>query len=178
VDASLRLRFAVDGYGVVGETPGSFTGRDAWLRTGKIRFNTVEPKHFKYGQLRTEGSGTMSGPAASRHHSKAGVHNGRTAARRSGSRRPGPPNGASSHFDLTGDAVLTSYQVLALPAGPTESAHHAAGADFRSEKNRHGIRRFGAPGRAKKILDTLEAYEANGDELTFRCRAWELTRFG
>jgi hypothetical protein len=167
-DSSLRLRFTVDNYGLVGEVPGSFTGRDAWLRTAKIRFNTVEPKHFKYAQYRSEGAGTVTVSAQSDTTPLAQVytaHSGEDSLRFQ--LTPGPAEWVQLTFDLTENAVLTSYQVLALPAGPRNRLITLPVQIFDRERSRHGIT-ISSPGRAKSILDTLEAYESNGDELTLQ----------
>lgn len=168
-DAQLRLRFSVDNYGVVGEVPGSFTSRDAWLRTAKMRFNTVEPKHFKYGQIRSEGdSGTIAVSAQSDTTALEQVFTTDTSgASQRFQLTPGPCEWCQLTFDLTGDAVLTSYQILALPAGPRNRLITLPVQIFDQERNRHGMS-ISSPGRAKKILDALEAYESNGDELTLQ----------
>lgn len=167
-DDQLRIRFSVDNYGVVGEVPGSFTGRDAWLRTAKMRFNTVEPKHFKYGQIRSYGSGTITVSAESDTTALDEVYSTDAAAlsQRFGL-TPGPAEWIQLTFDLGTNAVMTSYQVLALPAGPRNRLITLPVQIFDRERNRHGIT-ISSPGRAKSILDALEAYESNGDELTLQ----------
>ena len=168
-DAQLRLRFSVDNYGVIGEVPGSYGARDAWLRTARVRFNTVEPKHFKYGQIRSEGdSGAITVSAASDTTALNEVF--KTDVLGTSQRfqlTPGPCEWCQLTFDFTDQAVLTSYQMLALPAGPRNRLIQLPVQIFDQERNRHGMT-ISSPGRAKKILDTLEAFESNGDELTLQ----------
>jgi hypothetical protein len=178
VDSSLRLRFAVQGYGVVGETTGS-GARDAWLRTGRIRFNTVEGKHFKYARVRTEGTGTVTVFATSDTQPEKQVF---TFDASDESQRfaliAGPAEWVQLTFHIaSGDATITSYHVQALPAGARSRLITLPVQIFDRERNRHGIT-ISSPGRAKTILDALEAYEQNGDELTLQvpCLGIDATR--
>jgi hypothetical protein len=165
VTAAGLLAFAVTGSGVFRETT-TYEGRDAWLRTGRLRFNTVEPKQFKYGRVRTEDTGTLTVEAAT---NRAELREVFTTPTERDSERFSLPNGAGEWvqltFSLTGTGKLTSYQVLALPAQPRQRLFQIPVQLFDSEKNRHG-RIIGYPGRAKVILDALEVIESSGDEVT------------
>lgn len=50
--ASARLAFYVAGTGICLEQIGAGSGREAWLRTSRIRYDTTEPKLFKLGRVR------------------------------------------------------------------------------------------------------------------------------
>jgi hypothetical protein len=169
VDASLRLRFAVAAYGVVGEVPGSFTGRDAWLRTSRVRFGTVDPKHFKYAQVRAEGAGSYTVAAIADAFPTANVY---AANYTDHSERftvmPQPCEWVQLTFDLTGAGKITSYQLLGLPASSRQRLISLPVQIFDHEHNRNN-QRIGYAGRAKILLDTLEALETNGDEVTLQC---------
>lgn len=179
VDPLLRLRFAVQGYGVVGET-NTYSGRDAYLRTGRIRFDTLEPKHMKFGQVRSEGSGQITVYAASDTQptmAQVFSFDGSDPSQRF-NLVPGPCEWVQLEFHIaSGDATITSYQVQALPAGNRQILITLPVQIFDKETNRHGIQ-INQRGRAKKILDALEAYEQNGDELTLQvpCLGIDATR--
>jgi hypothetical protein len=168
VDSQGRLAFAVQGYGVVREA-GTYGARPAWLRTARVRYGTVEPKQFKYGRIRSEGSGTIAVSAQTNVADPQVVY---TTASDADSQRftlpAGPAEWVQLTFTLTGAAILASYQVLALPAQTRSRLFSLPVAVFDSEKNRHG-RLIGYPGRAKEALDTLAAIEGAGDEVTVQC---------
>lgn len=50
--ASARLAFYVAGTGFCLEQIGAGSGREAWIRTSRIRYDTTEPKLFKLGRVR------------------------------------------------------------------------------------------------------------------------------
>jgi hypothetical protein len=168
VDSDGRLAFAVQGYGVVREAT-TYGARESWLRTGRLRFGTVEPKNMKYGRVRTEGAGTVSVTAATDTGETRSVY---TAATDTGTQRfaliNGPAEWVQLTFTLTGASKLTSYQVMALPAQPRQRLFALPVAVFDREKNRHQ-RDIGYPGRAKELLGALEAIESSGDEVTVQC---------
>lgn len=169
VDSQGRLRFGVRNYGLVGEVP-TYVGRDAWLRTGKIRYDTVDPKHYKYGQLHTEQAGSLAVSAQSSVAPLKLVYTQTDTT--GGTERFRLIDGAAEWlqltFDLTGTAKMTSYQILSVPASKRQRLIALPCQVFDHEKNRHGTP-VGYTGRAKDILDTLEALEANGDEVTVQC---------
>jgi len=168
VDSDGRLAFAVQGYGVVREAT-TYGARDSWLRTGRLRFGTVEPKNIKYGRVRTEGTGTVSVTAVTSSGETRAAFAASTAA---DSQRFGLINGpvewVQLTFTLTGTGKLTSYQVMALPAQPRTRLFALPVALFDREKNRHQ-RDIGYPGRAKQLMTALEAIESSGDEVTVQC---------
>jgi hypothetical protein len=169
VDADGRLVFAVQGYGIVREAD-TYTGRDAWLRTARIRFTTVEPKQFKYGRVRTEGAGQATVQAhTSLFPDDREVFSTPTDVE---SERFALIGGGAEWIQLTfhleGSGKINSYQVLALPAQPRQRLFGIPVQIFDSEKNRHG-RMVGYPGRAKTLIDELEAIESSGDEVTVQC---------
>ena len=51
---SARIVFAIPGTGLLLEGTGAGTGREAWLRTSRIRWATTEPKLFKLGSIRAD----------------------------------------------------------------------------------------------------------------------------
>jgi hypothetical protein len=164
-----KLAFTVRGYGLVRETD-TYGARDAWLRTSKLRFNTVEPKQFKYGRIRSTGVGTITVSVETDTTVPGEVFTRLTAAdsERFSLQADGGAEWAQLTFDFTEDAVLTSYQVMALPAQPRQRLFSVPVQLFDSEKNRHG-RTIGYPGRSKELLDTLERIESSGDEITVQC---------
>lgn len=49
---SQRLVFGVPGFGLWMEGASAGSGREAWVRTSRVRFSTTEPKLFKLGRVR------------------------------------------------------------------------------------------------------------------------------
>lgn len=168
VTAEGRIVFSLRGYGVVREAT-TYSGRDAWLRTSRLRFNTVEGKQFKYGKVRTEGTGSVTIAAQTNLTPAMDVF---TTATDQDSQRFALLAGAAEWVQLTftvsGTGKLTSYQVLALPAQPRQRLFAIPVQLFDSEKNRHN-NMVGYQGRAKMVLDTLEIIESRGDEVTVQC---------
>lgn len=168
VDSEGRLAFAARNYGLCREA-GTYTGRDAWLRTARIRYDTVDDKHFKYGQVRTEGVGTVAVSAASNSAALRQVYSASLAASAQRFAFGGDPaEWLQLTFDLTGTGSLTSYQVLSVPAATRSRLFSLPVQIFDSERNRHG-QVIGYSGRAKTVLAQLEDIEANGDEVTVQC---------
>lgn len=163
-----KLVFAVEGYGLVTEST-TFTGRTAWLRTGRIRMTTVEQKRFKRGRVRTEDAGTVTVYVTGDTFAEDAVY---AAATDEIPEEFGLPNYGAEwvqlRFELTGEGKLTSYQVLALPAQPRQRLFALPIQLFDSEKNRHG-RPVGYIGRAKELLDYLETLESSGEEIVVQC---------
>jgi hypothetical protein len=169
VDPNGRLRFNIRGYGLVAEGTTYVSTRPAYLRTARVRYDTVDNKHFKYGQLRSEGSGTVSVSAQSEQTAMRLVYSvatGGTSQRFSVLGSTG--EWVQLQFDLTGQGKLTSYQILAVPAAVRSRLFSIPVQVFDHERNRHN-QPIGYPGRAKDILSALESIEANGDEITVQC---------
>lgn len=168
VDADGKLVFAVRNYGIVREA-GTYGARPAWLRTARLRYGTVEPKMFKYGRTRTEGTGTITVQAATNLVDTRQVYVAPSGSDGARFAMPdGPAEWVQLTFGLTESAKLTSYQVLALPAQPRSRLFSIPVAVFDKEKNRHG-RDIGYAGRAKNIMAAMEAIESSGDEVTVQC---------
>lgn len=168
VAADGKLVFAVQGYGLLREGS-TFAGREAWLRTARIRYTTVEQKLFKYGRVRTEDPGQLTVHSTTNVNPEREVYD--TPTDRDTERFTLPGGGAEwvqFRFVLSGTGKLTSYQVLALPAQPRQRLFGLPVQIFDSERNRHE-KLIGYPGRAKAILDAIERIESSGDEVTVQC---------
>lgn len=164
------LTFAIRGYGLVGEGTTYDSTKPAWLRTARVRYDTVDAKHFKYGQVRTEGTGTITVDVSSDAltDSKSVYSAGLDASAQRFSVLGGSAEWAQLTFTLTGSGKLSSYQMLAVPAAVRSRLFAIPVQVFDHERNRHN-QPVGYIGRAKEILAALETIEANGDEVTVQC---------
>jgi hypothetical protein len=168
VDHNGLLAFAVNDYGLNRETA-TYTGRTAWLRTARIRMTTVEPKRYKRGRVRTEGDGLFTVYATTDASVEEQVYAQVASADTEEFDLPSPrAEWLQVRFELEDEAILTSYQVLALPAQPKQRLFSLPVAIFDSEKNRHG-RPVGYPGRAKEVINYLEEIESSGEEVVVQC---------
>jgi hypothetical protein len=167
VDSSGLLRFAVQDYGVIAEES-TYSGRDAWLRTGRIRMTTVEPKRYKRARVRSEGTGTFTVSAETDATAIAQVYDANAGDGEEFDLPNTRAEWVQLTIELTGDTRVTSYQVLALPAQPRQRLFSLPVALYDNEINRHQ-RKVGYPGRAKELMNFLEGVELAGDEVTVQC---------
>jgi hypothetical protein len=166
-----KIVFAIDGFGVCIEGDGPGSGREAWLRTSRMRFSTTEPKLFR--RLRVRGS--MPDP----------THFTITAEGESTSQvvyditglavEPGeiglieePQEWMSLKFGLedSGEGEFRSWQVKALPSGVRQRIITLPLACFDTEKDRND-NVFGRPGYAAERLAALERFDDAADEISF-----------
>jgi hypothetical protein len=164
-----RMVFAVRNYGIVREEL-TYGNRAAWLRTARIRMSTVEPKQFKYARIRTNpGVGSLTVQAETDTTGAQEIYSiDLPDEAERFSLPPGKAEWLALTFTLTDRAVMTSYQVLSLPAQARQRVFSLPVSLFDHEVNRHE-KRIGYPGRSKVLLDALEALEATGDEVTVQC---------
>ena len=166
-----KVVFAIDGFGVCLEGDGPGSGREAWLRTSKIRFSTTEPKLFR--RLRVRGS--MPDPT---HFTVTaeGENISQVVYDITGlSVEPGeiglveePQEWLSLKFTMenSGNGEFRSWQVKALPAGVRQRIITLALACYDTEKDRNDVV-LGRPGYAAERLAALERYDDAADEISF-----------
>lgn len=162
-----QIAFSVPGVGIHLEGVGAGTGREAWLRTSRIRYGTVEPKLFKLGRVRggfANGEITVSGVS-----SLGGTSNvlvGFTTVDPDEFRLP---SDAAEWLQLTFTLIgattkLTSYSVKALPGTRRQRDIQMVLSVADAETSRTGQRvRNLLSSRAR--LNALEAMDAAGDEV-------------
>jgi hypothetical protein len=166
-----KVVFAIDGFGVCLEGDGPGSGREAWLRTSRIRFSTTEPKLFRRLRVRgampnaTHFSVTAEGETTSQVvYDIVGL-----------AVEPGeiglieePQEWLSLKFtiDDSGDGQLRSWQVKALPSGVRQRIITLALACYDTEKDRNDVV-LGRPGFGAERLAALERYDDAADEISF-----------
>lgn len=169
VGSNGKLTFAVRNYGLVVEGSTYASTKPAWLRTARIRYDTVDSKHFKYAQVRSESPGTIAVDVQSDVGSTKRVYAANLGdITQRFTLLDGSAEWAQLTFTFTGQGKLTSYQMLSVPAGTRSRLFALPVQIFDSERNRHE-QPVGYPGRAKDILDALELIESNSDEVTVQC---------
>lgn len=144
-----------------------------WITTGRIRYNTLEPKIFKFISERAKyvGSSTLSISVidATGYTTAVGsktLSNGNTDST--------IPLNVSAEFyqfkftlgrnssDTTTGTTLYGYQIKSLPASPRQRLIQYPLFNFDVETDRYN-NRVGYDGRAYEILSALEALESIGD---------------
>lgn len=162
--------FAVPGVGILieGQSPG--TGREAWLRTSRIRYGTTEPKLFKLGRVRgnfTAGTIRVDG----------GTPNITTALATVGPRPDDAPEfrlptdpteWLQLTFTLSGSStVMNNYAVKALTGTRRQRDIQVVLwlADTVRDKTN---RRHRSTQSARDRLSRLEASDNAGDEVVFQ----------
>jgi hypothetical protein len=163
-----RIVFVVDGYGLILEGVGPGSARTAWLRTSRIRFSTVEPKVFRFGQV----TGTFASPAQIIVYVTAPGLAERTALSWTGGTDPeqfnlidGPRQWAQLRFELVGSTCeLISYSVKALPAASRQRILQYVLLCNDREADRNG-QIVHQTGYARARLLALEALEDAGAEV-------------
>jgi hypothetical protein len=166
-----KIVFAIDNYGVMLEGNGPGSGRDAWLRTSRVRYSTTEPKLFRRLRVR----GALPDP----------THFTITAEGATTSRKvfditgllsePGeiglidePQEWVSLLFEIenSGLGELRSWQMKALPAGVRQRIITLPMNCYDTEQDRNNTE-FGRPGYAAERLATLEQFDDAADEIVF-----------
>lgn len=161
------LVMSIPGTGVLleGISPGS--GREAWLRTSRIRFDTTEPKLFKLGRVRGDmesGEIKITGITPVDSFPLATV--GFTELDPGEFRLPvGLLEWLQLKLELIGDTThLTSYQVKALPGSRRQRHYQFVLSVADSETTKTGQRTRDALS-SRDRLAALEEMNAMGDEV-------------
>lgn len=166
-----RLAFYVAGTGIVLEGVDAGTGREAWLRTSRIRYGTTEPKLFKLGRLRgelTSGDILVEGITSTAAPTVLGTV-GFTTIDPTEFRLPTDSvEWLQLKMTLMGaDTTLTSYQVKALPGTRRQRHIQPVLSLFDNETTRNGVE-FKAHLSARSRLAQLEALDSAGDEVLYQ----------
>lgn len=173
---SNQLAFSVDGHGVLLSGTGPGSARTSWLRTGRIRYTTVEPKLFKYGSVHGGWTGegrvwvtTPSGELPTPSLDYTGATDPMDF-----SLVPGPLPWVALRFELVGGGgQLSDWQVKALPATPRQRIIQLVLRCADAEADKHGNKHVQRPGPNRlgwgyQRLRDLEALEAAGDAVTLQ----------
>lgn len=164
-----KLVFAIDGYGVCLEGTGPGSGRQAWLRTSRIRFGTTEPKLFRKLRLRA----TLPGPTHAVITAEGNTVTQTVFDVTGVVGDPGeiglienPQEWMCLYMQLlnSGTAELRSWQVKALPSGLRQRIITLPLACYDAELDRNSVE-FGRNGYGAERLDILEHYDDAADEL-------------
>jgi hypothetical protein len=165
-----RIVFAIPGTGVLLEGVGPGSLREAWLRTSRIRYSTVEPKLFKLGRVRGDFlSGEIRVTAITPYTNQVVATAGFTASDPDEFRLlDGKAEWMQLMFDVIGATTkLTTYQVKALPG--TRRQRHLqfvlSLADSVTGKTGQRIRDTLS---SRDHLAALEALDAAGDEVVLQ----------
>lgn len=168
-----RLVFAVDGYGLVLEGVGAGDTGDAWLRTSRIRFSTIEPKLFKFGRVRGDFPDELN------------VHAVTPFAAEAESLALSSSNGDPEEFNLpaggyewlqlrfqmlgSADHEFRSYQIKSLPGTKRQRLIQVPLRIGDSERDRHN-HVIGGRGHGWSKLQELELLEQAGDVVNYESR--------
>jgi hypothetical protein len=150
---------------------GGVAGTDgaAWLRTSRIRFNTTEPKLFKFGRVRGDlASSEIAVTAVTPDGTYPVVTVGFTIFDPDEFKLPdGAREWLQMKFELIGSGVaLTSYGVKALPGVRRQRLIQAACTVADRETDRRG-RKYVDIGSARGRVEALYALDAAGDVVLF-----------
>lgn len=166
--ASGRIVFVTpEGIHVEGNGPG--TDGSAWIRTSRIRFNTSEPKLFKFGRVRGD---LATSEIATTAITPDGVYPlvklGFTIFDPDEFKLPaGAREWLQMKFELIGaSATLTSYGVKALPGTRKQRMIQVTCAAADRETDRHG-RKHVDIGSARSRVEALYALDAANDVVLF-----------
>jgi hypothetical protein len=160
-----------EGIHVQGAVPGNDSGASYWLRTSRIRYDTVEPKIYKMGTVR----GTLD--SASITVTGVTPFGGNTALGTFGpisGGNPGPfglPPGLNEwiqlQFTLNGSGcVFNSYQCKAIPAPSRQHLIQVTGLCFTTESDRYGNTSVNAL-TPRQRYQAVKDLESSGVETTF-----------
>lgn len=166
---SSRIVFCIPGTGVLLEGASAGTGRESWLRTSRIRFDTTEPKLFKMGRVRGDLSSSeilVGGATPDGTSTLATVGFAQTDPPEF-RLPPTPSEWLQLTFTLEGaTSVFRSYAVKALPGTRRQRLIKAVLALFDNETSRSGQSiRNRLSTRAR--LNALEQIDASGDEVLY-----------
>ena len=166
--SSQSIVFNIPGTGILIEGTAPGLGREAWLRTSRIRFDTTEPKLFKLGRVR--------GVFPSAEIDVTGITiSGTTPLAKIGFSTKDPlefqlPAGTQEwlqlKLSLTSTALLRNYSVKALPGTPRQRHIKLVLAIFDNETSRTG-QQFRGRLSARGRLAFLESLDQLGDEILF-----------
>jgi hypothetical protein len=164
-----RMAFVITGQGLMleGNSPG--TARDAWLRTSRIRFQTVEPKLFKFCKVRGDFPSTLTVYATTPSTGEVQVIQ-LTSSLSDPDEFELPAGGhewVALRFSIRGaSAQIRSYGIKALPASRRQRLIQLPLQCWDMGQDRNG-RAVGYRGYALARLQALEALEQEGDVITF-----------
>jgi len=174
--ASGRLVFAVAGSGLFVENQDDYV-ESGWFVTGRIRYNTLWPKLFKFYNLKA----VLDGPIAVATIDTSGNEvqlasvdsNNLTASDLAINFPSGPQEFISLKFtlgrspdDSTSAPVLRGFQVKALPGGPRPRQYIVPLRCYDHEMGRDGSR-TGYEGWALERLQLMEELDSSGDVVIF-----------
>jgi hypothetical protein len=159
--------FSIPGTGILleGTTPG--TVRPSWILTSRARYNTVEPKLFKLGQVRGDmTTGEMRVTAITPYETTVVATVGFTTSNPDQFRLvEGAAEWMQLNIELIGaDVSLTTYQIKALPGTRRQRYIQLVLALADSEASKTG-QRFRDPLSSRGRLQALEGFDAAGDEI-------------
>jgi len=157
----------VTGRGVVHEQLADpDTAEATWLETARIRMGTVEHKNWAYITLRGSFTNGPVGISARVENDTdwESIYVTSTSEDRFATRKP-PSEWLQLRFDLTGESVISSYQVQALPGGTRQRLVQLPVKVFDYETTRSGVQ-VGYDGWARERLQLVEKLEGSGAELT------------
>lgn len=168
---SCRIVFGVPGAGLFVEGSGAGATRTGWLKTSRIRFDTTEPKLFKYGLVRGNlSSGEVMVTSATPEDSSLTVTTVGFSTTDPPEFRLGstPTEWLQFTLSLLGSAAeLTSYSVKALPGTRKQRYFQLALSVYDKETTKTG-QRITEELAARDRLAQLESLDAAGDEVLFQ----------
>lgn len=168
--ATARVAFYVAGTGICLEGVGAGTGREAWVRTSRIRYGTTEPKLFKWGRVRGDlTTGEVMVEAITPTDTTVSGTFGFATIDPVEFRLPAAPlEWLQLKLSVLGsDTALTSYQVKALSGTRRQRNIQPVLSLFDNETTRSGLEvkdRLGSRAR----LEALESLDAAGDSVLFQ----------
>ena len=177
--ASDRRVFAIDGIGSIKESSGTLVS-SGYLKTGRVRFNTEEPKLYKFFSVRTpvplpgnveisvltEGGGEIPtvtyGPTESSGTKDVGI-----------SQPVGPQNWLALKFiltpgpDPTRGGIINGWQMKVLPGSIRQRIITQVFEMFDSETDKTG-QRIGYDGYARDRMQKFQAAARAGDVVLYQ----------
>jgi hypothetical protein len=177
--ASGRLVFTLSAHSVWQQSPAGLYS-SGYLQTGRIRFNTEEPKLYKFfsvrspsplaGNLQIDVLNQAGAVAQTITYTPTFAPNTGDAAI---AQPQGPQNYISLKFtlnrgsDVTTGAILNGWQVKALPGSIRQRMINHTFLLFDEEMDKGG-QRVGADGYARERFDDFKALARAGDVITFQ----------
>lgn len=141
-----------------------------WLTTGRVRFNTLEDKFFKYIRERAEYNNgsiaiSVNGNLITSTSASSGNQDVGITARLQSEYQQYTFTLSPNASDATSSPVLLGYQVKALPATKRQRLMQIPLRCYDFDMDRNG-NQFGYEGLAFTQLETLENLEESGDIVT------------